>query len=109
MTTLEEIKPLLEEILPLIRLDEKVRAEVEFWLKIKNKKINFENLSDLAGNHLFDDRFYIFNITKIQGHKIREYFQLNFDNYNSIQEFRKEFSNLLEEENPEYLECFKIK
>jgi hypothetical protein len=55
-------------------------------------KINLENLADLAGNHLFDDMPHLFEITKNDGHWIREYFQMN--NYAAGEETR---ARILEE------------
>ena len=49
----------------------------------------------VAGNHAFDDRYEEFNITKLEGHKIRAYFQTHFG-AGEYPEIEKKFEQLVE-------------
>jgi hypothetical protein len=68
----------------------------DYYNRTKNDnydKFTVEGLADLACNHLFDDYPELFGITKLQGHKIREYFH---NNRGYVQEVKKEFPDYFE-------------
>ena len=71
-----------------------------------NIVLNVENLEDVAANHFFDDYPALFNLEKIEGHKVREYFQSAPDNMSScyVVDLHKEFSEYLSHERPEFIE-----
>ena len=63
-------------------------------------KITIEGLSAAAGNHLFDDKPELFELTQVEGHKIREYFQQGTE-----KQFHEELDSILEtkEEREEHI------
>ncbi|MFA7717689.1 MAG: hypothetical protein WC875_03155 [Candidatus Absconditabacterales bacterium] len=67
------------------------------------EKITIENISNLAGNHLFDDYPWLFGITKLEGDTFREYFQERAKR-KTILEIRDQLFYLFDEENPEFIE-----
>ena len=89
----KDVKNILTTIITSIIADKKL---YNFYPKttISENKFIPSGLCDLACNHLFDDRPELFGITKIQGHKVREYFQENTNSYNL--ELYKEFSDYFE-------------
>lgn len=68
-----------------------------------DQRITVENLEDAAGNHFFDDNPGLYNITKMEAHKIRGYFQEGCITYNFVVELHKAFPNIIEEERKEYI------
>ncbi len=99
---LDEVKTEFEKILQVIKKD---RSLLEYYLGAKGliKKINVENIANIACNHLFDDFPELFGITKLEGHKIREYFH-NCNPYDFTSQLHNAFPDFFEEETPEYLE-----
>lgn len=73
-----EIEELLWKVLKVFQKDRTLLIGPKLS-GINNQEITVDNLRDLAGNHLFDDAPEKFGITKIDGHKIRAYFQATFE------------------------------
>ena len=73
----EEIKKILKNIIHAIMLSGK--AEEAYFKGIphsyEHEGFNYYHLADAAGNHLFDEYPELYDLTKIEGHKIREFFQ----------------------------------
>ncbi|MBI2124206.1 hypothetical protein HYT92_00270 [Candidatus Pacearchaeota archaeon] len=67
-----------------------------------NQRITAENIENLAANHLFDDCPKWFGISKLEGHKIRAYFQEGVRDYNFVFELYKNFPGIFEGERQEY-------
>lgn len=106
----QENKKALEKVLQAIQKDRNLLCHPDFPKNsgFDDKRITAENLSDLASNHLFDDEPKLFGITKLDGHKIRAYFQRGQTNdarlYMFIIELREMFPGVFEPERPEYLD-----
>lgn len=107
-----ETKNALEKALRAIQKDRNLLCHPDFPKNsgFDDKRITAENLSDLASNHLFDDEPKLFGITKLDGHRIRAYFQrgqTQADNaplYGFITELREIFPGIFEPERQEYLD-----
>ena len=87
-----ETKNALEKALQAIQKDRNLLCHPDFpkGTGFDDRRITAENLSDLASNHLFDEEPNLFGITKLDGWKIRSYFQRGQmdSKYNFILELR---------------------
>ncbi len=89
---LEEVTPLLQKVFQKILTDE-IAAESFAAYSFKHPmSLDYNNLSNAAGNHVFDDRPDDFEIKKIEGHTIRAFFQMYSDN-----EFKAEVEKIIED------------
>lgn len=84
-----------EEVILLIKkVIKKIRNDSNTWDLAKSAGLNPNRLtvfrmSSAAGNHLFDDHYYVFGLTENEGSVIRRYFQTH--NFKEIeQDFLKE-------------------
>lgn len=93
------VKAPLKKALETILNDRKKFGQVFLYSKTG---LTVQNLESAAGNHLFDDRYDDLNITKNEGHAIREYFQT--DGYSYVADLHYAFPDLLEPESNQYLE-----
>lgn len=98
-----EVGDALEKVLKAIKKDRNLLL-IYPKTALSSTKITAENLSDLAGNHLFDDYPGWFGITEEEAHRIRAYFELRCISLDYIPELHKKFPEIMEEERPEYLE-----
>ena len=104
MVYFPEIRNEMEQVLKMI--DEN-RSILEKYFPDSggpDKRITAEKLEGLAGDHLFDDYPRLFDIRKIDGHKIRAYFQDGATNYDFVSELHEAFPDIMETEREEYLE-----
>lgn len=98
-----EIEPLLERLLKTISKNRTLLIGPK-TAGFSDIAINAENLEDMAGNHFFDDFPYKYNITKMEGHKLRAFFQEGANNYNFVTDLHKRFPSIMESEREEYIE-----
>ncbi len=107
MLYLDEIKKPLKKVLEAMDKDRSLLIKYTKSTPSDDKRITAENLGDLAGNHLFDDNPELFGISKIEGHKIRAYFQMTdylIRKSHFVFELHKEFPDLMEPEREEYIQ-----
>ena len=71
---------------------------------IGDMKLRVQHLEDLAGNHLFDDPPYLFEISKREAQMVRSYLQMNTTSQKLLDEMYEAFPHLLEGEDEKYLE-----
>ena len=102
---LVEIRNKFEKVLKAIQNDRSLLCKYPKTTGFDNKRITVENLDDLAGNHLFDDQPKLFGISKLEGHKIRAYFQGGHINghHDFVPKLHREFPDVFDEERQEYL------
>lgn len=106
---LEKSKKLFEEIKePLGKVLLEISKDKEKILYGQSRKsITAQSLDSAIGNHMCDDHPEWFGISELEGHKIREYFQYNGLRYgwrDYIMFLHESFPELMDKENPEYLE-----
>ena len=100
MLYINEIKEPMEKVLIALHKDK------SFLKKMvgDNQRITAENICEWACNHLFNDHPEQFNITKIEGFKIREYFHGEaLKNHTYVNELRKTFPEYMEPERERFL------
>lgn len=100
---IEEVKDELIKVLQVIQTDRTLLCKLPKSAGSDDRHITAENLEDLAGNHLFDDYYWWFGISKHEGHKIRAYFQSGY-HYEFVKELHREFPTIFDKEREEYLE-----
>ncbi len=101
MTKFETIKKPLGRVLRVIYKD---RSKFKFIFNPKNV-ITAEKLEQAAGNHMFSESYKILDITKIEGHKIRNYFNCVAGNGKQyIIDLHETFPEIMDSENPKYME-----
>jgi hypothetical protein len=106
MVYFEEVKPILDKVLLVIKND-RTRLIGFKTAGAKDTHLTIENLADLAANHLFDDHPLLFGITELEGHTIRAFFQsYNYLTKNFINRIRSEW-DFFDEERKEFLEKLK--
>lgn len=94
----DTIRIILSKILTAIQKD---RTLLTYYPKtnLRSSQITVRNLEDLAGNHLFDDHPELFRITKMEGKRVRAFFQSHCTKraqLNSV--LRKEFPYIIEDD-----------
>ena len=99
---IEEILPIMKKIFGVFYKNRELLTEYP-KTNSGEKNITVQNLEDLAGNHLFDDHPELFGISKIEGHKIRAYFQERAWDGCSVTGMYENFADFLEGENEDYL------
>lgn len=107
MLYLDEIKKPLKKVLTAIKKDRSLLLKYPKSTLNDNQRITAENLEDLAGNHLFDDHPEWFGISKIEGHKIRAYFQMTdyiIRDSHYVFELHERFPDLMEPERKGYMQ-----
>jgi hypothetical protein len=97
-----EIEPLLERLLKTISKNRMLIIGPKS-AGFSDIAITAENLEDMAGNHFFDDYPHKYNITKMEGHRLRAFFQEGSSNYNFVTDLHKRFHNIMEPERDEYI------
>lgn len=103
MIYLPEIKDELTRALQAIQNNRALLTKYPKTTGSDDKRITAENLEDLVGNHMFNNRPECFGITELEGHRIRSYFQ-GSTKYNFVAELHQEYPDVIEEERPEYLD-----
>ncbi len=98
-----EIEPLFERLLDTISKNRILMIGPKS-AGYSDISITAENLEDMAGNHFFDDYPYKYNITQMEGHKLRAFFQEGSSSYDFVTDLHKRFSNIMEPEREEYVE-----
>ncbi len=95
---------LLNTVNLVLRAIEKDRSLLNKTFKTmdESQQINAENLSDLAGNHLFDNNPKLFSISKGQGHTLRAYLSTPLVQY--IVQLHTTFPDIMDPERRRYLE-----
>jgi len=106
MLYLTEIIDEMTQVLKVIQKDRSLLTKYPKTAGLYDQRITVENLECLAGNHLFDDYPEWFDITEMEGKRIRAYFQMGAvsRNYDFVVELHKEFPDIFERERQEYLD-----
>lgn len=105
----KKLKKLFERVIKKLKgkfREEYVKASFPYC-RCKSRdgnKFTVLGLCDLASNHLFDDLPYLFGISELEGHKIREYFQSPREIEENIKEMYKEFPGVFEGESRRYID-----
>jgi hypothetical protein len=105
MVYFEEVKPILEKVLLVIKNDRTKLIGFK-TVGVNDTCLTVENLADLAGNHLFDDFPSQFGITELEGHTIRSFFQASVFTKASVDRIRSEW-NIFDPEREIFLEKLK--
>jgi len=101
ITLTPELKSLLRKVLKILKED-----RTKFSTYAPRRELTADNLESAVGNHLFDNEYSLFNITKKEGHIIRAYFQRSsvVEGYSFVADLHKAFPELMEPEEQVYLD-----
>lgn len=104
MSDFLEIKDSLKKLILAINNDEDLQKMVCLG---QTMKPNVEYLERASCNHIFTDRHELFGIEEIDARKIRDYIQQNsYGTYNHVLKIRKNFYEMLGDEDPKWIEGY---
>ena len=99
-----EIRKPLDQIVAAVQADKSLLTRMH-KTELYSTAINAENLSDLVGNHLFDDAPRLFGITRDEGVRVRGYLTgLASVNYEFVLELHAAYPQIMGKERPEFME-----